>query len=409
MPTYFRSWRWLWPLAVCLLLLASWSSQSAAHGLAMDQLLLRPDFKAHELRGQITFDPHHTRTEDRAESLESVGQRVLTTLQSSVVIEIDGTRCPLELEIRELWVPAGATVGDIVGLRCPLPPAARELRVFAGSALSSLVVSVEAEGGAGVGALSRSVLIPGGTATPAYHFASATGDWRAGGANQFLPDGGLASSEPAPAETPSAEAPRVQPRVRESTGFEEASAFTLATRYVRLGFVHILPFGWDHVLFVAGLVLGSRMRLRPLILQLSAFTLAHTLTLGLGALGWVVLPPRVVEPLIAFSIAFVAVENLRGRDDVRRRLALVLLFGLLHGQGFASALAQIGLAREAFLLSLVSFNVGVELGQLVVVALLALGLVWIRDEAKLQRFAVRPGSLGIGLIGLVWGIQRLLA
>jgi hypothetical protein len=370
----------------------------------MDQLLLRPDLQAHELRGQITFDPHHTRGEERTpEDQADIERRVIATLQSSVVIEIDGNRCPLEFELRELWVPAGATVGDIVSLHCPLPEDAREMRVFAGSVLTSLVVSVESPA-THADALSRSVLVEGGTSTPPYRFDRPERDWRAGGANQFLPDGGLASSDSAPRGAVIA-----QPQQQDEAGFERASAFELAVRYLRLGFVHILPFGWDHVLFVAGLVLGSGMRFRPLILQLSAFTLAHTLTLGLGALGWVVLPPRLVEPLIALSISFVAVENLRGQTSVRRRLPLVLAFGLLHGQGFASALGEIGLPRQAFLLSLLSFNVGVELGQLVVVSVLALGLFWIRDEARLQRFAVRPGSLAIGAVGMLWAIQRLLA
>src|SRR6187431_1105777 len=106
---------------------------------------------------------------------------------------------------------------------------------------------------------------------------------------------------------------RALPALRPSSapvGFAAESRWTMAGRYVRLGIEHIVPHGWDHVLFVAGLVLGSRKRLRALLAQLGAFTLAHTVTLGLGAFGLVVLPGRVVEPLIAFSIAFVALENL---------------------------------------------------------------------------------------------------
>jgi hypothetical protein len=191
-------------------------------------------------------------------------------------------------------------------------------------------------------------------------------------------------------------------------GFEGASVSSLASRYLLLGFRHILPLGWDHVLFVTGLVLGCGRRWKRLLAELSAFTLAHTVTLALGALGWVVLPARVVEPLIAFSIAYVALENLRGPASTRRRLLVVLGFGLLHGQGFASALAASGLPHDAFLLSLFSFNVGVELGQFTVVLVLMGGLFWIRDEAHLQRYAVRPASLAIGLVGLAWGAQRLL-
>jgi hypothetical protein len=162
-------------------------------------------------------------------------------------------------------------------------------------------------------------------------------------------------------------------------------------------------------LFVAGLVLGSRRRLRSLLLQLGAFTVAHTVTLGLGALGLVVLPGRIVEPLIAFSIAFVAIENLVTKGEPRHRHAWAFAFGLLHGQGFASALAETGLPSESFLTALFAFNVGVELGQLVVVAVLLAVLYGLSDAERFRRFALRPGSVAIALAGLYWGVERLTA
>src|SRR5262249_34183047 len=124
--------------------------------------------------------------------------------------------------------------------------------------------------------------------------------------------------EPAPAppgSAPSAEVAKASP----SGGFAETSRASQARRYFSLGVRHILPMGWDHVLFVSGLVLGSALRLRSLLLQLTAFTVAHTLTLALGALGIVVLPKSIVEPFIAFSIAYIAIENLipeLGRVDL---------------------------------------------------------------------------------------------
>lgn len=376
---------------------ASVTSSASAHGLAMDQVILRPDPAAHLLRGQITFDPHHTRGEERRLGADTE-QRVLSTLRNSLVVEVDGKNCPLEFEVRELWEPAGATVGDIVGLRCPLAANAHEMRVYAGSALTALVVSVEATSDAGR-ARTVSVVVQGGTSSPVYRFDRTAPEWREGGANQFLADGGLASSaEPTRSAAP-VRAPEAQ--------FNE-SAGALLWRYVRLGFTHILPSGWDHVLFVTGLVLGSSRRLRRLLLELSAFTLAHTVTLGAGALGLVTLPPRLVEPLIAFSIAFIAVENLRAKASGRGRLALVFGFGFLHGMGFASALAQIGLARQSFVLSLLSFNGGVELGQLVVVAVLMGALAFVRDERQLQRVVVRPASVAIAAVGLVWAALRLI-
>jgi len=103
----------------------------------------------------------------------------------------------------------------------------------------------------------------------------------------------------------------------------------------------------------------------------------------------------------------VALENLRTQVSARRRLLVVVGFGLLHGQGFAAALIESGLSRQAFLLSLLSFNVGVELGQLVVVLVLTGALLFIRDPARRQRYAVRPGSVAIALIGLAWGLARV--
>jgi hypothetical protein len=191
-----------------------------------------------------------------------------------------------------------------------------------------------------------------------------------------------------------------------AAGFVAESTGTIVARYVRLGVAHILPHGWDHALFVAALVLGSRRRLRVLLAELGAFTVAHTVTLGLGVLGLVVVPGRVVEPLIAFSIAFVAVENLLKRGQAFHRVGSAFAFGLLHGQGFAGALLDTGMPRDAFVTALVSFNVGVELGQLAVAALLLLALRSLDEPERFQRYALRPGSLAIALVGGYWAIER---
>lgn len=366
------------------------------HGLAMDQVLLQPDRALHVLRGQLTFDPHHTRGEARTVAADTEA-RVQRAVRESLVIEVDGARCPLEIEIRELWEPAGATVGDIVTLRCPLAPEARELRVHASSAIAVLAVSVQVV--SKQAADSRSVVIEGGQWTPIYHLERPDDAWRLGGANQFLPDGGLASPF-----RPLSQSGRGE----RATSFEESRA-AIGARYARLGFVHILPRGWDHVLFVAGVVLGSNLRARRLLLELSAFTLAHALTLGFGALGFTILPARVVEPLIALSIAFVGFENLRRSRSARGRLATVFGFGFLHGMGFASALAQAGLSHRAFLLSLVAFNVGVEVGQLAVVGVLFAALAALRNEPRRERWVVRPASLVIGVIGVGWALTRTFA
>ncbi len=178
-------------------------------------------------------------------------------------------------------------------------------------------------------------------------------------------------------------------------------------RYLRLGFWHIVPEGTDHVLFVLGLFLLSP-RLRPLLVQVSAFTVAHTATLALSTLGVVRLPPSVVEPLIALSIAYVAVENTLSSTLRPWRAALVFGFGLLHGLGFAGALGALGLPREEFLAGLLAFNAGVELGQLAVLALAFLTLGAFRARPWYRRRIVVPLSLGIAATGLYWTVARAL-
>ena len=181
-----------------------------------------------------------------------------------------------------------------------------------------------------------------------------------------------------------------------------------ALRYLRLGFRHIVPEGMDHMLFVLGLFLLSA-RLRPLLLQVSAFTLAHTATLALSTLGVVRLSPAVVEPLIALSIAYVAVENTLRQELRPWRAVLVFGFGLLHGLGFAGALGELGLPRGDFLTGLLAFNAGVELGQLAVLAAAFLATSAFRGKPWYRRRVVVPLSLAIAVVGLYWTVTRAWA
>ncbi len=187
-----------------------------------------------------------------------------------------------------------------------------------------------------------------------------------------------------------------------------ASRWRTAARFFHLGFEHIVPLGLDHVLFVLGLALLSP-RPRPLLAQVTAFTAAHTVTLALSTYGVVRLPARVVEPLIALSVVYVAVENLLTSRLRPWRILLVFGFGLLHGLGFAGALAELGLPAGERPLALVSFNLGVEGGQLAVilvaVVLLALAARFGRPRARL----VRPLSITIAGVGLYWAIARLIS
>ncbi|MEO5819314.1 MAG: HupE/UreJ family protein [Vicinamibacteraceae bacterium] len=192
-------------------------------------------------------------------------------------------------------------------------------------------------------------------------------------------------------------------------GFVDPPWWTTAVEYAGLGFAHILPKGLDHILFVVGLfLLGTRWR--PLLLQITLFTIAHSVTLGLSMLGIVSLPSSIVEPLIAFSIAYVAIENLFTTELSPWRGALVFLFGLLHGLGFAGVLGELGVPRGQFGLALVSFNVGVELGQLSVIALATLAVGWWRMSRREQyrRWVVVPVSLAIALVGLYWTATRAI-
>jgi hypothetical protein len=187
----------------------------------------------------------------------------------------------------------------------------------------------------------------------------------------------------------------------------EEGGLEVARRFLHLGFTHILPEGLDHVLFVLGLALLSS-RLGPLLAQVTAFTLAHTLTLALAVYGVVSLPSRIVEPLIAASIVYVAVENLVRTEATWSRLAVVFGFGLLHGLGFAGVLSELGWPQGRRLLALLSFNLGVELGQLAVIAI-ALAILAVLARSKVPRRRVEQGlSAGIAMVALVWTVQRLV-
>jgi hydrogenase/urease accessory protein HupE len=183
----------------------------------------------------------------------------------------------------------------------------------------------------------------------------------------------------------------------------------VARQYFALGFTHILPNGLDHILFVVGIFLLST-RWRSVLLQVSTFTLAHSITLGLTMYGLVSLPAKVVEPMIALSIVYVAVENLFTSELKPWRLALVFSFGLLHGMGFAGVLRDLGLPRGEFLTALVTFNAGVEAGQLSVIAIVFAAVAWWRaDRITYRRFVMTPASVAIAATGIYWTITRLAA
>lgn len=182
----------------------------------------------------------------------------------------------------------------------------------------------------------------------------------------------------------------------------------VATRYLILGFEHILPKGLDHILFVLGLFLLST-RWGPLLWQVTAFTVAHSITLALAMYGVVSLSPNIVEPLIALSIAYVALENVCTSNLKPWRPAVIFAFGLLHGLGFAGVLTELGLPRGDFVTALIAFNVGVEAGQLAVIALAFLVVGWCRGRAWYRLRLAVPASLAIAAVALYWTVERTLA
>lgn len=189
---------------------------------------------------------------------------------------------------------------------------------------------------------------------------------------------------------------------------EKAPTSDVFRYYLKLGIQHIIPYGADHILFVTGLCLLNN-KLKTMLWQATAFTVAHSITLALSMKNVIVAPPALVEPIIALSILFIAVENILFSELKPWRVVLVFCFGLIHGLGFASALNEIGLPRNNFLISILSFNVGVELGQVAVIAtVFLLFIIPLGKKPWFRQRVVYPMSAIIGLIALYWTIERIL-
>ncbi len=190
---------------------------------------------------------------------------------------------------------------------------------------------------------------------------------------------------------------------------EKAPVNDVIWYYFKLGVSHIIPEGFDHILFVISLCLLNT-KFKTILWQATAFTVAHTITLALSMKGIIKLPADIVEPLIALSIMFVAIENILLNELKPWRIAIVFMFGLVHGMGFASALNQIGLPRNQFFTSIFSFNVGVEIGQISVIALTFLFIIIPFGEIpQYKKIIVYPLSGVIALIAAYWTIQRIFA
>jgi hypothetical protein len=175
--------------------------------------------------------------------------------------------------------------------------------------------------------------------------------------------------------------------------------------FIRLGVEHILT-GYDHLLFLVALLATARGGW-SVVRIVTAFTLAHSVTLSVAALGIVTIPGRIIEPLIAATIVFVALENLFAAEPDRRRWIWSFGFGLVHGFGFAAALGELGLKATALLRGLVGFNVGVEIGQLLFVAIFLPAQMWL-TRGRGARLTPRIASLAVATIGIYWLVERIL-
>ena len=188
---------------------------------------------------------------------------------------------------------------------------------------------------------------------------------------------------------------------------EKMNAAETSWIYLKLGYQHIIPLGLDHILFVLSLFLLTPA-IKPVLWQATAFTVAHTITLGLSMYQVIKPNPAIVEPLIAASILYVALENIFSSKLKAARIGIVFLFGLVHGMGFASALGSLGLPQRSFLTALLTFNIGVELGQITVIAVAYFLLArWFGHKSYYHKLIVNPLSITIAVIAAIWLVQRL--
>ena len=366
-------------LLTSLIWLATLPALSSAHPLAFTEttVVLRPDgtFQADlmvDLDALVLGAPQDTDDASLVATLTSLERdefenrlnRMRRLFERRVRLRFDGTPAPFEVEFPDYGTPAAAesTIPTVLGLTARLtgavPQGATELEFFASRAFSEVDLTIQDE----IRNITRrSLLEPG------------------------------ARSDPFTLTRPVA----------------EPSPLSIGARYLQFGFVHIIPRGLDHILFVLGLfLLGAQ--LRPLVWQVTAFTLAHAVTLSLAVLEMVSLPAHLVEPLIALSIVYVAAENVLTDRLTVWRPALVFGFGLLHGLGFAGVLRELGLPDQELWLGLLTFNLGIELGQLTVICSALIAVGWCRHHPWYRARVTVPGSCAIAVIGLYWTIARVV-
>jgi len=178
-------------------------------------------------------------------------------------------------------------------------------------------------------------------------------------------------------------------------------------KYLELGFTHVIPMGFDHILFILCLFFYNS-KIKTVLLQCTIFTFAHSLALGLSASGIVIYNSNIIEPLIALTILYTAFENIFFANKTTFHSLIIFIFGLIHGLGFASALKEVGIPKEQFFSSLISFNIGVEIGQITII-LIAYFLIskWFSQKIWYKERIVYPFSTMVGCIAIYWFVERI--
>ena len=356
-----------WLLAVLLLIPAG--AQAHEIGTTQVQFVLHHD---HTWSAEITTGPQALANklevetgQPRSSNLDADTLRAEVTALASVLanhidVRFDRAGAPVNVSVSQLVLPPDITLPSYVVLKDggPIPEHAQAVIWRYGLVYSTYAVVFTNEAG-----------------------GSPVTEWLDGDA----------TSRPFP----------IAANVRPATRME------IVAQYLQLGFLHIVPEGLDHILFVLGIFLLTT-KLKPILVQVTAFTLAHSLTLGLTMYGIVSLSSRIVEPLIALSIAYVAIENILTPRLTPWRPAVVFGFGLLHGMGFAGVLTELRLPRAEIIPALISFNVGIELAQLTVIGIAFFAVAaWFRDRWWYRPYFVVPASALIAAIGLLWTVQRV--
>lgn len=341
-------------------------------------------FALNDSSANVTDPPMYALLNGPDESLTAAFDAARARFERLFVLEVDGQRVPVAVTsfpsttaIRQWqreFPDRRLPVKMDIEARAHLSSGPHRFSVRFPDVLAETVVTIDRPG-------EEPVALPLGAGERSPVFAVAIG-----GADQAAPE-----HEPPPA----------------TEGRRQLGVGEVLWRYARLGFTHIVPGGPDHMLFVLGLFLLVP-RMKTVLWQITAFTMAHTVTLTLASLHLVNVGPRIVEPTIAATIAFIGVENLLTKRVHPWRIAVAFLFGLVHGLGVATAFNEAGFPTGQLVPSLGAFTLGVEGGHIIVLAAAFAALGWCRDKPWYRSRVAVPLSILISLIAAYWMVARLM-